>query len=99
MAQEYKLKGLTSFGDLKTTDKIEAEVEGVDDGKVLLVNLDGKIHAMSPRCTHYGAPLKNGVVSPDGRLTCPWHGGMSFDHHFFCFLFIFIKPYVHINSN
>ncbi|KAJ6084516.1 Apoptosis-inducing factor 1 [Penicillium sp. IBT 16267x] len=75
MAQEYKLKGLNSFGDLKsTTDKTEVEVEGVPDGKVLLVNLDGKIHAMSPRCTHYGAPLKNGVVSPDGRLTCPWHG-------------------------
>ncbi|KAJ5810587.1 Apoptosis-inducing factor 1 [Penicillium pulvis] len=75
MAQEYKLKGLSSFGDLtNTTDKIEAEVEGVPDGKVLLVNMDGKVHAMSPHCTHYGAPLKNGVVSPDGRLTCPWHG-------------------------
>ncbi|KAJ5935736.1 Apoptosis-inducing factor 1 [Penicillium verhagenii] len=75
MAQEYKLKGITSFGDLKhTTDKLEAEVEGIPDGKVLLVNLDGKIHGLSPRCTHYGAPLKNGVVSPDGRITCPWHG-------------------------
>ncbi|KAJ5631768.1 Apoptosis-inducing factor 1 [Penicillium longicatenatum] len=74
MTQEYKLKGVSSFGELKNTDKIEAEVEGVPDGKVLLVNMDGKIHAMSPHCTHYGAPLKNGVVSPDGRLTCPWHG-------------------------
>lgn len=85
MAQEYKLKGLSSFGDLtNSTDKIEAEVEGVSDGKVLLVNLDGKVHAMSPHCTHYGAPLKNGVVSPDGRLTCPWHGGMSFYQYFSC---------------
>ncbi|KAJ5778633.1 Apoptosis-inducing factor 1 [Penicillium odoratum] len=74
MAQEYKLKGLASFGDLKTTEKIEVEVEGVPDGKILLVNLDGKIHGLSPRCTHYGAPLKNGVVAPDGRITCPWHG-------------------------
>ncbi|KAJ5632156.1 Apoptosis-inducing factor 1 [Penicillium lividum] len=74
MAQEYKLKGLASFGDLKSTEKIEVEVEGVPDGNILLVNLDGKIHGLSPRCTHYGAPLKNGVVAPDGRITCPWHG-------------------------
>lgn len=77
MTQEYKLKGITSLADLKSsTDKIEVDIEGISDGKVLLVNLDGKVHALSPRCTHYGAPLKNGVVSPDGRLTCPWHGGM-----------------------
>lgn len=76
MTQEYKLKDIASLGDLKSsTEKIEVEVEGVSDGKVLLVNLDGKVHALSPRCTHYGAPLKNGVVTPDGRLTCPWHGG------------------------
>lgn len=79
MAQEYKLTGINSLSELKSsTDKIEVEVEGVPDGKVLLVNLDGNVHALSPRCTHYGAPLKNGVVAPDGRLTCPWHGGMSF---------------------
>lgn len=77
MAQEYKLTGINSLSDLKSsTDKIEVEVEGVQDGKVLLVNLDGNVHALSPRCTHYGAPLKNGVVAPDGRITCPWHGGM-----------------------
>ncbi|KAJ5707956.1 Apoptosis-inducing factor 1 [Penicillium malachiteum] len=75
MAQEYKLKDITSLSELKSsTDKIEVEIEGIPDGKVLLVNLDGNIHALSPRCTHYGAPLKNGVVAPDGRITCPWHG-------------------------
>ncbi|KAJ5108688.1 Apoptosis-inducing factor 1 [Penicillium angulare] len=75
MTQEFKLKDITSLGDLKSsTDKLEVEIEGVPDGKVLLVNLDGKVHALSPKCTHYGAPLKNGVVTPDGRLTCPWHG-------------------------
>ena len=71
---EFKLKDLTSL-DLKNGDKVEAEVEGVEGGKVLLIKLSGKIHATNTNCTHYGAPLKNGVLTPNGRLTCPWHGG------------------------
>ncbi|KAI9731531.1 MAG: hypothetical protein M1834_004651 [Cirrosporium novae-zelandiae] len=70
---DYKLKGLTSL-DLKNGEMREAEVEGIEGGKILLVKLDGETHAMSPNCTHFGAPLKNGVLSPDGFLTCPWHG-------------------------
>lgn len=75
MAQEYKLKDISSLSGINNFDKIEAEVEGVQDGKVLLVKYDDKVHAISPKCTHYGAPLKLGVVSPEGRITCPWHGG------------------------
>lgn len=71
---EFKLKGLSSL-DLKNGDKVEAEVEGIEGGKVLLIKLDDKVHAMNANCTHYGAPLRNGVLAPDGRLTCPWHGG------------------------
>jgi nitrite reductase/ring-hydroxylating ferredoxin subunit len=77
MAQEYKLKDITSFADIAPMEKIECEVEGVPDGKVLVLKLDGQVHALSPRCSHYGAPLKLGVVAPDGRITCPWHGGVS----------------------
>lgn len=73
MAQEYKLKGLSSI-DLKNGQKQEVEVEGIENGKVLLVKLKDEVHAMSPNCTHYGAPLKLGVVTGDGRLTCAWHG-------------------------
>jgi nitrite reductase/ring-hydroxylating ferredoxin subunit len=71
---EFKLKELSSL-DLKNGDKVEAEVEGIEGGKVLLIKLDDKVHAMNAKCTHYGAPLKTGVLAPDGRLTCPWHGG------------------------
>ncbi|KAL5334840.1 hypothetical protein BJX70DRAFT_402139 [Aspergillus crustosus] len=74
MTQEYKLKDISSLSSIKNFDKVEAEVEGVQDGKVLLVKVDDKVHAISPRCTHYGAPLKLGVVTPEGRITCPWHG-------------------------
>ena len=51
------------------------EVEGIEGGKVLLVKVKDEVHAMSPNCTHYGAPLVKGVVTGEGRLTCPWHGG------------------------
>ncbi|MCJ1436208.1 hypothetical protein MMC27_005586 [Xylographa pallens] len=73
MAQEYKLKGISSL-DLKNGEKREVEVDGIEGGKVLLAKMNDKTHAMSANCTHYGAPLKNGVLTPDGRLTCPWHG-------------------------
>lgn len=73
MAQEYKLK-LDSL-DLKPGEKREVEVEGLQDTKVLLVQDGIKVRALSPKCTHYGAPLVNGVLDDEGRLTCPWHGG------------------------
>ncbi|EEP77273.1 conserved hypothetical protein [Uncinocarpus reesii 1704] len=73
MSSNYKLTGLTSL-DLQDGEKREVEVEGLDDTKVLLVKLDGQVHAMTANCTHYGAPLVKGVLTPDGRITCPWHG-------------------------
>ncbi|KAK5994767.1 Apoptosis-inducing factor 1 [Cladobotryum mycophilum] len=73
MAQEYKLKDVTSV-DLKPGQKKEAEVEGIQDAKVLLVNAAGKVQAIGAKCTHYGAPLAKGVLTTSGRLTCPWHG-------------------------
>ena len=76
MAQEFKLKGLSKL-DLNDLDKVEVEVEGIEGGKVLLVKVKNQVHALNAKCTHYGAPLKNGVLTPEGRLTCPWHGGMS----------------------
>jgi nitrite reductase/ring-hydroxylating ferredoxin subunit len=75
MAQEFKLKDVTSL-NLKNGEKKEVEVEGVEGGKVLLLKVQDKVHATSANCTHYGAPLAKGVLTPEGRLTCPWHGGM-----------------------
>ncbi|KIV98787.1 uncharacterized protein PV09_09439 [Verruconis gallopava] len=72
MATQWKLKDV-SLSSLKNGSKLEAEVEGISDGKVLLVKSEGKVHAMSHKCTHYGAPLVKGVLSGD-RITCPWHG-------------------------
>jgi hypothetical protein len=36
MAQEYKLKDISSLADIKNMDKVESEVEGVEGGKVLV---------------------------------------------------------------
>ncbi|CAI2162998.1 14534_t:CDS:10 [Funneliformis geosporum] len=46
----------------------------VGSSKVLISKIDGQIYATSSKCTHYGAPLAKGVLSYEGRITCPWHG-------------------------
>lgn len=74
MRQEFKLKDITSLS-LSPGSKQEVEVEGVEGGKVLLVNARGQIQAIGAKCTHYGAPLSKGVLTSDGRIKCPWHGG------------------------
>lgn len=44
----------------------------VDGNPVLLVRMDDGIHAVSGVCTHYGAPLADGLVVDD-EIRCPWH--------------------------
>ncbi|MEO0770718.1 MAG: Rieske 2Fe-2S domain-containing protein, partial [Cyanobacteria bacterium J06649_4] len=39
---------------------------------VLLVHTENGFSAIAPHCSHYGAPLKNGVLH-NGRVVCPWH--------------------------
>ena len=73
---EYKLSSVTTL-PAKPGDKAEAEVEGLEGAKVLLVNSAGTIQAIGPKCPHYGAPLVKGVLTANGRITCPWHGGVS----------------------
>lgn len=52
MAKEYKLKDISSIS-LSPGAKREVEVEGIQDGKVLLVNTAGKVQALGAKCTHY----------------------------------------------
>ena len=52
--------------------------EGEISGKrVILVNLDGTLHAVSNVCPHVSLPLTAGSVS-DSKLVCPFHGS-AFD--------------------
>lgn len=44
----------------------------VGDSQILLSKINGKFHAVSAYCTHYGAPLEKGVLCGE-RIVCPWH--------------------------
>eukprot|EP00994_Dinema_validum_P009649 NODE_972_length_1194_cov_77.732751_g734_i0.p1 GENE.NODE_972_length_1194_cov_77.732751_g734_i0~~NODE_972_length_1194_cov_77.732751_g734_i0.p1 ORF type:complete len:358 (-),score=101.59 NODE_972_length_1194_cov_77.732751_g734_i0:119-1138(-) len=60
-----------AFGDVPEGTLKEFDVEG--DNKILLAKEKGAVFCVSHKCTHYGAPLKGGVLS-NGRVRCPWHG-------------------------
>jgi NADPH-dependent 2,4-dienoyl-CoA reductase/sulfur reductase-like enzyme/nitrite reductase/ring-hydroxylating ferredoxin subunit len=50
----------------------EMKQVSVDGSEILLARVGGKYHAVGALCTHYGAPLVEGVLSGD-RIVCPWH--------------------------
>ena len=58
----------------KTNELQDGEMKLVEVGetKVLLCRVDGTYYAVGGTCTHYGAPLGDGVLSDD-RVVCPWH--------------------------
>jgi NADPH-dependent 2,4-dienoyl-CoA reductase/sulfur reductase-like enzyme/nitrite reductase/ring-hydroxylating ferredoxin subunit len=56
-------------GELKDGEMKQVSVNGTD---ILLARVKGKYHALGANCTHYGAPLVEGVLS-DERIVCPWH--------------------------
>lgn len=45
----------------------------VGEGKALLIKQNGQFSAIGHACSHFGAPLKNGVLH-NGTVRCPWHG-------------------------
>ncbi|CAG2118728.1 unnamed protein product, partial [Medioppia subpectinata] len=59
----------------KTSDLQNNEKKVVDlgeEGKVLLIKQDNQFRAIGPKCSHYGAPLANGVLY-GSQISCPWH--------------------------
>lgn len=49
------------------------QVVDIGEQKVLLLNHEGKLYAVSNRCPHMGLPMKKGKITDDGALVCPFH--------------------------
>jgi nitrite reductase/ring-hydroxylating ferredoxin subunit len=49
----------------------------VEDKKVILTRVDGKVYAVENKCPHLGMPLAKGKVC-NHAVTCRWHGA-TFD--------------------
>ncbi len=52
-------------------------VKTIADQEIVLwrtPNDQGRVHAASAVCPHWGGPLGGGSVDDHGTLTCPWHG-------------------------
>ena len=58
-----------------SSDVKEAQVHAVQANgqSVLLTRVQGKVCAISSKCTHMGLSMKSGKVI-DGAIQCPWHG-------------------------
>ncbi len=59
---------------VKVSDLAEGSLFGGTIGgqPVVLANDGGRICAFAGKCTHLGAPLKDGIIV-DGQVRCPWH--------------------------
>lgn len=50
----------------------EVLVGHVEGESVMLTRQNGEIFAVGSKCSHYGGPLNEGVIS-EGEVHCPWH--------------------------
>lgn len=60
---------VAKVNDLQDGEKRQVTVGEKD---VLLIRVNGKFHAVGAYCTHYQAPLVEGVLSGE-HVVCPWH--------------------------
>jgi nitrite reductase/ring-hydroxylating ferredoxin subunit/uncharacterized membrane protein len=56
--------------DLTEGQARKVSLNGID---VCIVRQNGKVFALTERCSHLGGPLSEGTVK-EGSVVCPWHG-------------------------
>ncbi|GAW79343.1 ferrodoxin reductase [Plasmodium gonderi] len=62
---------LTKKEEIKDGEMKEIKVRGEKD-TVLLVHVNDKYYCLGPKCPHYSAPLRTGILTKE-YVTCPWH--------------------------
>ncbi len=63
-------KQIAKTGDLKNGEMKSFKID--DEHNVLLCRINNEFSAVGASCTHYGAPLEEGVLKGD-TIICPWH--------------------------
>ena len=60
---------------VRDSELLDGQPLGVDieDGRVVLVRVDGAVYALASVCSHAGGPLEKGTVG-HASIECPWHG-------------------------
>ena len=66
---DYKDVTVAKTSELADGEMKQVSANGVE---ILLSCVGGNFHAVGAHCTHYGAPLVEGVLSGE-RVVCPWH--------------------------
>lgn len=58
----------------RTAELADGEMKQVsaNGAEILLARVGENFHAVGAHCTHYGAPLVDGVLNGE-RIICPWH--------------------------
>ena len=65
-------------GELRQV-RIPPTSDGAGEGAILLTRVDGQFYATGASCSHYSAPLAEGVAARDRmHVVCPWHNA-AFD--------------------
>jgi len=67
-------EGYVKVGQLSDFPRGKLSKVQVGSEEVLVVNINGTIHAISNTCTHRGGPLNEGELE-ENRVICPYHGG------------------------
>lgn len=67
-----KMVEITDSDDIFEGEMREIKVGDGEQDKVLVSRYNGKLYAIGAYCSHFGAPLIQGVLFDD-KVLCPYH--------------------------